>query len=298
MREVISFRQEAWLKPYIEMNTTLRTQDKNDFEKDYFKLKNNSAYGKTMENIRKHRDIHIVTNDKKQSILASELNYHATKHISKNLLIMEMKKHELYMSKPLDLAQVILDISKTLMYEFWYDYIKPLYGNKVKLCYMDTDSYIMVINSDDIYVDIRNDVKKWFDTSNFDKNDNKLLLQFLGKFKFELGGKIISEFCGLKAKSYSIKLDDDSYEIKKAKGTKKCVVKRHINFDNYVNILFNNKELPRSQFRFKSDHHKIYKQKFNKITLNYFADKRIQCNDMITTYPYSYFEKKKILMCK
>ena len=206
---------------------------------------------------------------------------------------MEMKKHELYMSKPIDLGQVILDISKTLMYEFWYDYIKPLYGNKVKLCYMDTDSYIMVINSDDIYVDIRNDVKKWFDTSNFDKNDNKLLLQFLGKFKFQLGGKIISEFCGLKAKSYSIKLDDDSYEIKKAKGTKKCVVKRHINFDNYINILFNNEKLPRSQFRFKSDHHKIYKQKFNKITLNYFADKRIQCNDKITTYPYSYFENKR-----
>ena len=176
------------------MNTTLRTQDKNDFEKDYFKLKNNSAYGKTMENIRKHRDIHIVTNDKKRSIPASELNYHAAKHKSKNLLIMEMKKRELYMSKAIYLGQVILDISKTLMYEFWYDYIKPLYGNKVKLCYMDTDSYIMVINSDDIYVDIRNDVKKWFDTSNFDKNDNKLLLQFLGKFKFELGGKIISEF--------------------------------------------------------------------------------------------------------
>ena len=134
---------------------------------------------------------------KKRSILASEPNYHATKHISKNLLIMEMKKRELYMNKPIYLGQAILDISKTLMYEFWYDYIKPLYGNKVKSCYMDTDSYIMSINSDDISADIRNDVKKWFDTSNFDKNDNRPLLigenkKILGKFKFELGGKIIS----------------------------------------------------------------------------------------------------------
>ena len=134
---------------------------------------------------------------KKRSILASEPNYHATKHISKNLSIMEMKKRELYMNKPIYLGQAILDISKTLMYEFWYDYIKPLYGNKVKSCYMDTDSYIMSINSDDISADIRNDVKKWFDTSNFDKNDNRPLLigenkKVLGKFKFELGGKIIS----------------------------------------------------------------------------------------------------------
>ena len=108
-----------------------------------------------------------------------------------------MKKRELYMNKPLYLGQAILDISKTLMYEFWYDYIKPFYGNKVKLCYMDTDSYIMSINSDDISADICNDVKKWFDTSNFGKNDNRLLLigenkKVLGKFKFELGGKIIS----------------------------------------------------------------------------------------------------------
>ena len=185
------------------------------------------------------------------------------------------------MNKPIYLGQAILDINKTLMYEFWCDYIKALYGNKVKLCYMDTASYIMSINSDDIYADIRNDVKKWFDTSNFDKNDNKPLLigenkKVIVKLKFELGGKIISEFFGLKAKTYSIRLDDDSY-------------------DNYVNMLFNNKKLLRSQFTFKSDHHKIYTQKINKIALNYFDDKRIQCNDKITTYGY-FDNKKDIIM--
>ena len=202
------------------------------------------------------------------------------------------------MNEPIYPGQVILDISKTLIYEFWYDYIKPLYGNKVKLCYTDKDSYIMSINADDIYADICNDVKKRFDTSNFDKNDNRPFLigenkKVLGKFKFELGGKIISEICGLKAKAYSIKLDNDNYEIKKAKGTKKCVVKSQINFDNYVSILFNNKKLIRSQFTFKSDHHKIYTQKINQIALNYFDEKRIQCNDKITTYPYGYFDNKK-----
>ena len=121
------------------MNTELRMNAKNEFEKGYFKLKNNAPYGKTMENIRKHRDIRLVTNDKKRRKLASEPNYHATKHISEDLLIMEMTKHELYMNKPIQLGQAISEISKTLLYDFWYDYIELMYGDNAKLCYMDTD---------------------------------------------------------------------------------------------------------------------------------------------------------------
>ena len=128
--KVIEFDQEAWLEPYIMMNTELRMQVKNDFEKDFFKLMNNAVFEKTMENVRNHRDIKIVTTDKRRSILASEPNYHSTKYISKDLLIMEMKKVEVKMNKPIHLGQAILDISKTLMYEFWYDYIKPIYNDK------------------------------------------------------------------------------------------------------------------------------------------------------------------------
>ena len=122
VHSVISFRQDTWLKLYIDLNTNLRMKAVNDFEKDFYKLHNNSVYGKTMENVRKHRDIRLVTNDKTRSILASEPSYYATKHISEDLLIMEMKKHEVYMNKPVYLGQAILDISKMLMYEFWYDY--------------------------------------------------------------------------------------------------------------------------------------------------------------------------------
>ena len=148
------------------MNTKLTTNAKNDFEKDYFKLKNNAAFGKTMENIRKHRDIRLVTNDKTRSLLASEPNYHVTKHTSESLLIMEIKKRELYMNKPIYLGQAVLDISKTLMHEFWYDYIKPMYGDDVKLCYTDTDSFVRMIKTD-LFKDINNDVEKLLDTSNF-----------------------------------------------------------------------------------------------------------------------------------
>ena len=110
VHRIIQFDQEAWLKPYIDMNTNLRKDAKNDFEKDFFKLMNNSVFRKTMENVRNHRDIKIVTTDKRRSILASEPNYHSTKYISKDLLIMEMKKVEVKMNKPIYLGQAILDI--------------------------------------------------------------------------------------------------------------------------------------------------------------------------------------------
>ena len=128
----IEFNEEAWLKPYIDMNTELRKVAKNDFKKDLFKLMNNSVFGKTMENIRKHRDIKLVTTDKRRSKLVSEPNYHTINYISEDLSIIEMNKTKVKMSKPIYLGLSILEISKLLMYEFWYDYMKPKYGNNVK----------------------------------------------------------------------------------------------------------------------------------------------------------------------
>ena len=157
------------------MNTELRKNAKNDFEKDFFKLMNNSVFGNTRENVRNDKDIRVVTTDKQRSILASEPNYHSTKYISKDLLIMEMKKTEVKMNKPIYLGQAILDLSKTLMYEFWYDYIKPKYGDKARLCYMDTDSFVMNIKTEDFYKDIADDVERWFDTSNFNEKDKRPL---------------------------------------------------------------------------------------------------------------------------
>ena len=135
VHRIIQFDQEAWLKPYIDMNTDLRKHAKNDSEKDFFRLMNNLVFGKTMENVRNHRDIKLVTTDKRRSILASEPNYHSSKCVSKDLIIMEMRKVEVKMNKPIYLGQAILDITKILMYEFWYDYIKPKYKEKARLLY-------------------------------------------------------------------------------------------------------------------------------------------------------------------
>ena len=130
------------------MNTDLRKIAKNDFEKDFFKLMNNTVFGKTMENVRKHRDFKLVTTDNKRSKLVSEPNYHTINLISENLSIIEMRKTKVKMNKSIYLGLSILEISKLLMYEFWYDYMKPKYGDNVKLCYMDTDSFIMNIKTE------------------------------------------------------------------------------------------------------------------------------------------------------
>ena len=190
------------------MNTKLRTEAKNEFEKDFFKLINNCVFGKTLENVRNHRDIKLVTTNNQQSKFASESNYYSTKYILEDLLIMEIKKTEVKMNKPIYLGQAILDISKTLMYEFWYDYIKPKYKDKAKLCYMDIDSFIINIKTEDFYEDIASDVEKQFVTSNYDKNDKRPLpiginKKVISMFKDELGGKIMSEFVAIRAKTYA-----------------------------------------------------------------------------------------------
>ena len=156
---------------------------------------------KTMENIRKHRDIKLVTTDKKRSKLVSEPNYHTINYIPENLSMIEMNKTKVKMNKPIYLGLSILEICKILMYEFWYDYMKPKYNDNIKLCYMDTDSFVMNIKTEDFYKDIANDVEKRFDTSNYEVNrplptgKNK---KVIGLMKDELGGKIITEFVTLR----------------------------------------------------------------------------------------------------
>ena len=228
VHRVIEFNQEAWLKKYIDVKTELRKKASNDFEKDFFKLMNNAVFGKTMENVRKHRDIKLVKTDCKRNKLVSEPNYHKMKLIEENLSIIEMKKMKLKMNKPMYLGLSILEISKIIIYEFWYDYMKRKYGDIVKLCYTDTDSLAMTIKTKDFYKDIAQDVQERFDTSNYSvdrplpKGKNK---KVIGLMKDELGGGVITEFVALRPKAYSY-TTDEFIEMKKAKGTKKCIIKK------------------------------------------------------------------------
>ena len=249
-----------------------------------------SVFGKTMENVRKHRDIKLVKTDKKRNKLVSEPNYHTMKLIDDNLAIIEMKKVKVKMNKPIYLGLSILDISNITMYEFWYDFIKSKYGSKAKLCYMDTDSFVINIKTKDFYKDIAMDVKERFDTSNciYDRplpiGVNK---KVVGLMKDEVGGRIITEFVVLRPEAYSYKTNDN-IELKKAKGTKQCVVKKMLRFNDYKNCLFANRKVLRSQQRFNSENHAVYTENINKIALSRDDDKRIVAKDGIASYPYGY----------
>ena len=190
-------------------------------------------YGKTMQNVKNRRDIKLVTTDKRRNQLVLEPNYHTSKYLSEHLMVIEMKKTKVKMNKTVYLGVSILDISETLMYEFWYDYSKPKCGYRAKLCYTDTGSFIIYTITEDFYKDIANDVERWFDTSNYDENDNRphpigKNKKVISLFKDELGGNIMKEFCALGAKTYAYLMDNESEKKnkrnKEVRNKKRCYV--------------------------------------------------------------------------
>ena len=289
IHRAIEFDQSPWLKTYIDFNTQLRTGATNDFEKDFFKLMNNSVFGKTMENIRKHRNIGLVTTEEKYLRTVMKPNFKSGVLFGENLMGCEMGKIKVVMNKPVYLGQAILDLSKIVMYEFHYDYMVPTYSlEKLKLCYTDTDSLVYDIKTEDFYEDIANDVKARFDTSGYSKTDFRLLPIGLNKkvielMKDELGGKIMTEFLALRPKLYSYKKLDGS-EDKKCKGIKKCVVKKTLTFEDYKTCLFSDSTEYRSQLMFGSAKHEVHTIEVSKVTLNRDDDKRISRKDGISKF--------------
>ena len=194
-----------------------------------------------------------------------------------------MKKAKVKMRKPVYFGMSILDNSKGLMYEFWYDYVKTKYQNNAKLYFMNTYSFVIQIKTGDFYKDIEDDVEKWFDTSSYNEDDKRLLP--IGRNKKEIrfckdkfGGTIMIEFIALRAKTYAYLMDDDK-EKKKAKGTKKCATKKLLKLIDRKNCQHNNKIILKSQQGFKSDYHNVNTEQINKIALSSNDDKRLQAFD-------------------
>ena len=268
------------MRENIDFNTRLRTEAKNDFQKDFYKLMNNSVFGKTMENIRNHRNIVLVSNKEKYLRKVMKPNFKSGTLLGPDLTGCEMGKVKVVVNKPVYLGQAILDLSKTIMYEFHYDYMKLQYPeDKLKLCCMDTDSFVYAIGTEDFYKDIANDVKNRFDTSGY-VVDRPLHVglnkKVIGLMKDELGGEMMREFITLRPKIYSYKVGNS--EPKKCKGIKKCVVKKTISFDDYQKCLFGDERIHRSQLQFRSCKHRVKTLEVNKLALSKEDDKRISIN--------------------
>ena len=290
----IKFKESPWLEKYISLNTKLRTEAKNEFEKDFFKLMNNSVFGKTMENIRNRVDVRLVNDKKQAEKLSAKPNYKHCNIFSEDLVAIHMKKTKLDFDKPVYLGMCILDLSKTLMYDFHYNYIKKKYGDKAKLLLTDTDSLMYEIQTEDFYKDISGDVKDRFDTSGYPLDHpsdipsgfNK---KVLGMFKDEVNGDIIDEFVALRAKLYSFKMFEGK-EIKKCKGIKKSVVKKSITHEDYKKCLLTGKEQLRKQNIIRSYKHEVYTEEVNKVALSASDDKRYILEDGIGTLALGHYK--------
>ena len=295
----IKFEERPWLKEYIDLNTNLRTKAKNEFEKDFFKLMNNSVFGKTMENIENRVDVRLVTKEKEVMKLSKKPNFESRTIFDGNLIAIRVKRTKLVYNKPIYLGMCILDLSKTLMFEFHYDYIKNKYSDRAKLLTTDTDSLIYEIKTDDFYNDIAKDVESKFDTSEFNK-DHPAINNFgfkvgvnkkvIGMFKDETGGKQIEEFVGLRSKLYSYKLHEK--EHKRCKGVKKSVVAKTITHEDYKNCLRTKEEQLRTMNVIRSHLHDIYTEQINKVALSADDDKRIILEDGVSTLAYGHYKIK------
>ena len=287
VNRAISFEQSPWMEPYIRKNTELRKTAANSFEKDFFKLMNNSVFGKTIENIRKRQSIKLVDNRKTALKLSKKPNFERVTIFDKNLIAAHMKKTEIYFNKPMYVGQAILDLSKTLMFDFHYNYIKDKYGNKAELLFTDTDSLMFQIQTEDFYKDISKDVKSKFDTSDYPQSHPSgiptgLNKKVIGMFKDEVAGKQISHFIGLRPKLYSFKIEEGK-NVKKCKGIKKSVVSKGITFEHYFDCLFTGDKQMRSMKIIQSRYHDIYSKEVNKIALSCEDDKRLVLSNKVDT---------------
>ena len=294
----IGFREKAFMKPFIEWNTKLRTAARNDFEKELFKLASNAVYGKTMENVRNRINMRLVNDRKKKANLVKKINFkHATK-FGEKIAAVHMKKTKVILNKPIFVGAAILDLSKIHMFEFHYGYVKKKW-EKVKVLYSDTDSLILEIETDDFFADTKEDVEKWFDTSKYPKDHFAAKNGFpvgknkkvLGMFKDEADGQIIRGFVGLRPKCYSVLMEEK--QIKKAKGTKKNTVKG-ISHEDYVRVLRGEKFPPMKNISIRSHLHEIFTEQMWKVALSPDDDKRIVMADGIQTLAIGHWRGKGV----
>jgi hypothetical protein len=292
VHRAVKYKQKAWLKKFIDMNTKKRMESEYDFEKDFFKLMNNATFGKTMENKRRRKVVKIEE-ERKASKLLAKSNVNSFIVLNKRMVQVELKNTVVLLNKPIYAGATILDESKRMFYSFLYEYIKPRYGLKAKFLYGDTDSYVIQIETKDVYKDMLEDRDKWYDTSNYPK-DNPLYSsknkKVPGYIKDETEGVPIEEFVGLKSKMYSVKCKE--HGERKAKGVKNNVVKSFTH-DMYVDVIKNEKTTKAVMRGINSYDHVLYTVSSEKCALSAFDNKRHILGDGAETLAYGHYKIDK-----
>ena len=299
IHRILKFEQSTWLKPHIDFNTLRRANAKDEFEKNLFKLMNNSVYGKTMENVGKHVNIELVTKWEGRcgaEALISKPNFHSRSIFSENIVAVELRKTKILFSKPIYVGLSVLDISKTLIYDFHYDYMLREYANKCKLMYTDTDSLIYQVKCMNIYSDMKQDIQK-FDTSVYLSNNvfgiPQVNKKIVGLMKDECSNRIVTKFVGLRIKMCSILVNGQDF-VKKLKGIRAGIVAKTIGFDNYVECLKNEQSQTRTQYMIRSRLHNVETVKQFKIALSPYDDKKFLLPQSTDTLAWGHYKIQQI----
>ena len=280
------------MEPYIRMNTELRKQATSAFEKDLYKLMNNSVFGKTMENLRRRVNVKLVRSheeDKLRRLIASP-SFVRANIFGDDLAAVQVHKSRLVLNRPVFVGMSILDLSKTLMYDFYYGQMKGQYGDRCQLLYTDTDSLLLEIQTEDVYRDMAKRAEL-YDTSDYPREHplhsvaNK---KVLGKMTDECAGRPIAEYVGLRPKMYSILEANGENDIKKAKSVKRYVVEKHISHEQYRGALIEKKTFRHGMDVLRSERHHIYGQRLNKVSLSPFDSKRWIAENRVDTLVYGH----------
>jgi hypothetical protein len=311
IHRIISFREEAWLKPYIDFNTAQRKKATTDFEKNIWKLMNNAFYGKTCENIRKRTNVDMINDRNKAIRFHSDPNYKREIRLNKNLTIIQRKITSIKYEKPIFLGMVILDLSKLLMYQTFYDVLQKIWGGStttttdIEIIGFDTDSFFLNIKTEDVYKDMEK-IKEHLDLSNYPEQHPLYDLineKVIGKLKDEMMGEIITEIVFLRAKQYSFTVQEserlkelikkkkialtETFEMRKCKGISKATNKHDLKHKNYVDALdFNSEPLYLKNYCLNSKRHEIYLKEVFKKALSSYDDKRYIFRDGVSTAPF------------
>ena len=290
IHRILAFRQGPWLKPWIDHCTMQRMNAKSEFESDLAKLQANATYGKTMEQVRHRVNVRLICDPNKLTKAVSKVSFRQSEIINKDLVMVRAARQSVMLNKPISVGFAVLELSKLIMYRFYYDHLKPKYGDRCKLLFTDTDSFCCEIQTRDLYADMADDIDL-YDTSNFDPKHPQYSTQnhrVLGKFKSETGSIAPKEFVGLRAKMYSLHVPDNKQCKIRAKGIKKSYIKKNIRHRQFLDVLRHQKPTE-SQFRaFRSRNHVLQTVELRKICLNAFDDKRYILDDGIQTLAYGH----------
>ena len=290
IHRVVAFTQRAFMLPFIKFCNDGRKNARSDFESSLYKLLANAFYGKTVENVRKRVNVRLISDPDKFVRAVGKASYKRSQIVNTDLALVENQRAKITLSKPIAIGCAILEIAKLVMYEFYYDCLLPKFGNRLHLCFTDTDSFICHVQSEDLISELRS-ISDWLDTSNFQQDHplySAINFRTLGKFKSETADVPPTEFCGLRSKMYSLATLTGAKSFRKAKGVPKSYVKKNVRHEQYLHVLNHWSKTTCGFHAFRSQNHRVTTRALTKVCLSCVDDKRHLLPDSIHSLAYGH----------